>query len=154
FTMLLHSRSPWAWRLLFCRCSAVGIIDGRRSSIQITKFTRKPKKMPADAAVTLAGRDSENHASVAEGNQVLAEQTRLLHANAPLSQLVALINAAILAFVQWAETPHFTIGAWLVCMGTVSLTRLWQGYAFRRAQPAPDPIERWRNAFLLGAFAS
>ena len=61
--------------------------------------------MPADAAVTLTGRDTGNHAAAADGNQVLAEQTRLLHANAPLSQLVALINAAILAFVQWAQTP-------------------------------------------------
>ena len=110
--------------------------------------------MPADAAVTLTGRDSGNRASTAGGNQVLAEQTRLLHANAPLSQLVALINAAILAFVQWAQTPHFTIAAWLVCMGAVSLVRLWQAYAFRRALPALDAMQPWRNAFLLGAFAS
>ena len=110
--------------------------------------------MPADAAVTLAGRDSGNRAAGVGGNQILAEQTRLLHANAPLSQLVALINAAILAFVQWSQTPPLTLGAWLVCMGAVSLARLWQAYAFRRAQPALDAMQPWRNAFLLGAFAS
>src|SRR5262245_57117325 len=123
-------------------------------SIRITKIHTQPKTMPIDAAVTLAARDSGNLAAPANGNQVLAEQTRLLHANAPLSQLVALINAAILAFVQWAQTPHFTIGLWLVCMGAVSIARLWQAYTFRRAQPAPDAMQPWRSAFLLGAFAS
>src|SRR5262249_25135623 len=96
FTELLHSRPPWACRFLFCRCSVVGISDGEHPSIRITKIHTNAKKMAAEVAVTLAGRDSRKRASPASANQVRTEQTRLLHANAPLSQLVALINASIL----------------------------------------------------------
>ena len=45
----------------------------------------------------------------AAGDSVLIGQVRLLHDNALLSQLVALINSGILAYVLWPEVEHCRI---------------------------------------------
>ena len=102
----------------------------------------------------LSGRDAAELSARAGSGEVLAEQVRLLHDNVPLSQLVALINSGILAFVQWTQVQHITLALWLLCIGAVSLARLSQAYAFQRARPSDEAIGRWRNSFLLGALAS
>jgi diguanylate cyclase (GGDEF)-like protein len=113
-----------------------------------------PTGEAAAQGAPLAGRDTRELGAQAGNNEVGAEQVRLLHDNAPLSQLVALINSGILAFVQWSQVQHVTVALWLLCIGTVSLARLSQSYAFQRARPAGCAIGRWRNSFLLGALAS
>jgi PAS domain-containing protein len=49
---------------------------------------------------------------------------------------------------------HITLALWLLGIGVVSLARLSQSYAFRRARPEGATIGRWRNSFLVGALAS
>jgi diguanylate cyclase (GGDEF)-like protein len=83
-----------------------------------------------------------------------AEQVRLLHENALLSQLVALVNAAILAYVLWPEAGHGNVLAWLAAMVGVSLLRLAEARGFAQAAPAAAEVGRWRVRFLAGAFAS
>src|SRR5262245_22514195 len=68
---------------------------------------------------------------------ILIGQVRLLHDNALLSQLVALINSSILAYVLWPEVEHRRILGWLGCMLAVCLLRLGEAHAFTRA-PAPQ----------------
>jgi len=112
--------------------------------------------MPTGEATTAppAGRHTEQFFTQEDGDQILTEQVRLLYDNALLTQLVALINSAILAFVQWTQVEHVTVGAWLLGVATVSLARLSQAYGFQRAHPSHRTIASWRNAFLLGAAAS
>jgi diguanylate cyclase (GGDEF)-like protein len=113
-----------------------------------------PTQEVTATGVPLTERDTDQFRAQAGSNEVLAQQVRLLHDNAPLSQLVALINSGILAFVQWSQVRHITVAVWLLCVGAVSLARLSQSYAFQRARPAACAIGRWRNSFLLGALAS
>jgi diguanylate cyclase (GGDEF)-like protein len=82
------------------------------------------------------------------------EQVRLLHQNALLSQLVALVNAGILAYVLWPEADQRNLVAWLFCMVVVSVLRLGEAAAFAHTAPAASEMRSWRNWFLLGAFAS
>ena len=89
-----------------------------------------------------AEREREEFSAQTGSNEVLAEQVRLLPDNAPLSQLVALINSGILAFVQWSQVQHIAVAVWLLCIGAVSLARWSQAYAFRRARPADWSIGR------------
>jgi diguanylate cyclase (GGDEF)-like protein/PAS domain S-box-containing protein len=105
-------------------------------------------------AVSQATRDTEQLGAQGGDDEILAEQVRLLYDNALLTQLVAMLNSAILAFVQWSQVDHATVVAWLLGIATVSLARLSQAYAFRRARPSHRTIGSWRNAFLLGATAS
>ena len=105
-------------------------------------------------AVPPAGSDAEEFRAHGGGDEVLAKQVYLLYDNALLTQCVALINSAILAFVQWSQVEHVAVAVWLLCIGTVSLARLSQAFAFQRAQPAHSAIGSWRNSFLLGAAAS
>jgi diguanylate cyclase (GGDEF)-like protein/PAS domain S-box-containing protein len=85
---------------------------------------------------------------------ILLGQVRLLHDNALLSQLVALINSGILAYVLWPEVDHYRILGWLGCMIAVCLLRLREANAFARPESAQRDIAVWRNWFMLGAFAS
>jgi diguanylate cyclase (GGDEF)-like protein len=88
------------------------------------------------------------------GEPLEAEQVRLLHENALLSQLVALVNATILAYVLWPEADPRNVTAWLACMVAVSVLRLGEASAFARAAPSGSSMRSWRNWFLVGAFAS
>jgi hypothetical protein len=90
----------------------------------------------------------------AASDTVLIGQVRLLHDNALLSQLVALINSGILAYVLWPEVEHRRILGWLGCMVAVSLLRLGEARAFARARAPERQILVWRNRFVLGAFTS
>jgi diguanylate cyclase (GGDEF)-like protein len=90
----------------------------------------------------------------AADDPVLIGQVRLLHENALLSQLVALINSGILAYVLRPEVEQGRILAWLGCMVAVSLLRLGEARAFARAPSPERQILIWRNRFLLGAFIS
>ncbi len=92
--------------------------------------------------------------STAADDPVLIGQVRLLHENALLSQLVALINSSILAYVLWPEVEQGRVLAWLGCMVAVSLLRLGEARAFARAPSPERQILVWRNRFLLGAFTS
>jgi diguanylate cyclase (GGDEF)-like protein/PAS domain S-box-containing protein len=86
--------------------------------------------------------------------RVLAEQIRIVHEYARLSQLIALTNAGILAYVVWPVVEYGAIASWLACMTVVSLLRLAQSTAFARTRPEGDALASWRNRFLLGAAAS
>ena len=92
--------------------------------------------------------------SASHPQPVEAEQVRLLHENALLSQLVALVNAAILAYVLWPEVDPARIVPWLVCMVGVSALRLAEARAFALAAPIASDMRIWRNRFLVGAAAS
>lgn len=98
--------------------------------------------------------DTEQFQAQGDGDEILTEQVRLLYDNALLTQFIALINSAILAFVQWSQVEHVTVMAWLLCIGLVSLARFSQAHAFLRARPSHAEIGSWRHSFLLGATAS
>jgi len=86
---------------------------------------------------------------------LLAEQVRLLHENALLSQFIALINASILVYVLWSAVNPVLLVGWLGCMVVVSTLRLVQAYAYGHARSATHhSVHRWRNRFLLGAATS
>ena len=65
-------------------------------------------------AVSRATQDAEESRTQAGGDEVLAKQVYLLYDNALLTQCVALINSAILAFVQWSQVEHVAVTVWLV----------------------------------------
>jgi diguanylate cyclase (GGDEF)-like protein len=94
------------------------------------------------------------HLSPSVSRPLEAEQVRLLHENALLSQLVALLNAGILAYVLWPEVGQGRVLAWFVAMVGVSMMRLAEARAFTHVAPAQEQIGVWRNRFLAGAFAS
>jgi signal transduction histidine kinase/ActR/RegA family two-component response regulator len=90
----------------------------------------------------------------AVADSVLVEQVKLLYANLPVSQSVALVNGLVLAIVQFSviETPQLVI--WLACLTVVTLGRVGLGFVFARASAWAENILRWRAYFLAGAAAS
>lgn len=85
---------------------------------------------------------------------ILAEQVKLLYAHAPLSQVMVLLNAAVLGGVLWPVTSHLVLLAWLCAMATVSLVRLAMVRAYRRAAPPVPEAMRWGERFLAGTALS
>jgi signal transduction histidine kinase/CheY-like chemotaxis protein len=85
---------------------------------------------------------------------IQVEQVRLLHTNLPTSQLVALLNGAILAFVQSFVFAASRTALWLSVLLIVTLGRLLLRQLFLRAAPEAAREPRWRALFMAGAFAS
>lgn len=85
---------------------------------------------------------------------LLFEQVKLLYQALPLSTLAALINAAVLVFVEWDFTDHRPALLWLGGMAVVIVTRLLLVLFYRRNQPEVVDTPFWKGAFIAVSVAS
>jgi signal transduction histidine kinase len=86
--------------------------------------------------------------------QIEAEQTRLLYAQAPIAFVVSVVNATILAFFLRHTIPVSTLGAWWMMLIGVYFARLMLVLRYRQATPEATLARYWRTRFLIGAFAA
>lgn len=93
---------------------------------------------------------SHPHRSATQAT-VDAEQSRLLHGNAPIGAAVSIINGLIAAGVLWYALPRSLMVTWLVLNTTVALARLPMGWRYRYASPTESTRRRWRSGYVLGA---
>jgi signal transduction histidine kinase len=103
--------------------------------------------LPGDATEARFGRTG-----IAES--VLAEQVKLLYANLPVSQVVALVNGVVLAIVQSSVIEARQVLSWLACLAVATIGRGLLGFRFARSAASVENIARWRVYFLAGAAAS
>ncbi len=93
-------------------------------------------------------------ASTADGaRHILAEQVRLLYAQASGGCIVTLVNAALVVALLWDVVSHTLALAWFGLMAVISAGRYLLVYAYRRASDAAESTELWRGRFILGATA-
>jgi signal transduction histidine kinase/ActR/RegA family two-component response regulator len=85
---------------------------------------------------------------------VRLEQVKLAYANLPVSQIMVLLAALALAFVQWPAVGPLRVLGWLTCMCLITLIRILLGVIFSRSSPAVGDIGRWRNYLVASAVAS
>ncbi len=90
----------------------------------------------------------------APADSVHREQVRLLYKHLQTSQIVALLNGLILAFVQSFVMVASRATLWFGMLVIVTLGRLWLGHRFARAAPAGEAPSRWQSLFLTGAALS
>ncbi len=81
-----------------------------------------------------------------------AEQTRLLYANAPAGFVATVVNAVLLALIQWPVIAPPRLVAWLAAM--LALTALRAGLVWRFQRRAPLAIGRWGTLFGLGTLGA
>ena len=113
------------------------------------------------AAAHMDQRKKETSPSAAEAldsnaaaRSVRLEQVRLLYSHLPTSQLVELLNGAILAFVQTNAIAATQAAAWFAMLVVATLGRLLIAFLFARAEPSADQVPRWQHLFLAGATVS
>ncbi|HET9663409.1 MAG TPA: ATP-binding protein, partial [Burkholderiales bacterium] len=87
-------------------------------------------------------------------DSVAIEQVRLLYANLPVSQSVALVNGVVLALVQAMVIEARQVVIWLTCLILISLGRGMLGIQFARRSVSVKSLSRWRAYFLAGVVAS
>ena len=85
---------------------------------------------------------------------VRLEQVKLAYANLPVSQIMALLIASVLAFVLWPVVPPLRVLGWMSGMFVITLFRISLGALFSRSSPAAADIGRWRNYLVVTAVAS
>jgi signal transduction histidine kinase len=85
---------------------------------------------------------------------ILVEQVKLLYANLPVSQTVALANGAVLALVHITVIELRMVVGWFAFLVLVVLARGAIGLRFSRAPASGKDILWWRAYFLVGAAAS
>ena len=82
--------------------------------------------LPSDATEARFGRTG-----IAES--VLAEQVKLLYANLPVSQAVAMVNGVVLAIVQSSVIEAPQVLSWLACLVLTTICRGLLGFRFTRS---------------------
>jgi PAS domain S-box-containing protein len=83
--------------------------------------------------------------------RILAEQIRLLYANANVSSAVTLCVAAILSYLQWGVISHLIVVGWLTYMVVISSARLALANCYWRGILVPAKTGAWGTAFAMGA---
>ena len=86
--------------------------------------------------------------------QIEAEQTRLLYAQAPIAFVVSVFNATLLAFFLRRDVHVPTLMAWWVLLISVYLARLALVWRYRQATLRGTLTRRWRTWFLIGAVSA
>ena len=77
-------------------------------------------------------------------------KTALLYRNAGIAQLVTVINAALLGYVNLTlhAAPHAT-GIWLACMIAIAGGRYLMARRFQKAQPDAGASLRWQRHYIV-----
>jgi len=86
--------------------------------------------------------------------QIIAEQVRLLYAQAMPGFVVTLINAAIFTVVLWRVVDQALLTGWLVYMVCVTALRYLLTRRYARSPAGERNHPRWRRTFLAGAALS
>lgn len=107
---------------------------------------------PATVSPENAGAAEPTSPAVADAISV--EEVKLLYANLPLSQSVALVNGAVLAIVQFNVVEAGRITLWLACLVALMLVRRVAAQRFTRTAPSGEDIRQWRGYFFAGVAAS
>jgi hypothetical protein len=95
------------------------------------------------------GRQSEERLQ-----QIEAEQTRLLYAQAPIAFVVSVLNATLLAFFLRRDVHVPTLMAWWVVLISVYLARLALVWRYRQATLRGTLARQWRTWFLIGTVSA
>ncbi len=85
---------------------------------------------------------------------ILAARVALLYESLPLAFYAIMINAAILAAVQWPAVGSVKAATWFGLVLMVTLLRVWLYHAYRRSTSAVPSAHRWYDLFLLGVIFS
>ena len=86
--------------------------------------------------------------------RTVAEQVRLLYRNGPVSIIVHLINAAIVAALLWNPMPRGILLSWLAVVLVVAGLRLMLLLRYRQSHPSEIELRRWGLLFCLGLAAA
>jgi two-component sensor histidine kinase len=86
--------------------------------------------------------------------RILAEQVALAYGQGVASQVVGLLNVALVALVLWPVASHRVLLGWAALMTAISVARSVLTWSYRRATPAVTDAGVWRRRFVAGAFAT
>ncbi|MCP4596134.1 ATP-binding protein [Neptuniibacter sp.] len=85
-------------------------------------------------------------------NDIKQEQLHLLYKALPMSQTVAMVNAAVLVFFSWGLLPFSVITTWLSIWLLVTLIRLLDYKSYTRTSDNREV--NWEKRFIWGAGGS
>ena len=87
-------------------------------------------------------------------DSVRSEQTDLLYRAMPVSVVFSIINACIIAFIQWDVIDHTYITIWLTVAVLVYLARGLVAVVYFRCSDPEMNTEDWLLYFLVGTFTA
>jgi len=82
------------------------------------------------------------------------EQVKLLFSAIPLVTLATVVNAGVLAAVEWRAADHTILTIWIVSLLAVAMARYGMSLFYKRLQPDVAQTPRWERLFNIGAIAS
>jgi signal transduction histidine kinase/ActR/RegA family two-component response regulator len=118
----------------------------------VPPWKRKPVELTmAVSDVQMISGDADGPDGMLRDSQVHAEKVSLLYSHCLSSVCITLMNAILLALIQWDYVPNGTVVAWLTFMVLVSIYRMALGIAFRMKQPGAEEAAQWGRWYTLGS---
>src|SRR5262245_15923412 len=96
---------------------------------------------------TESGRRSDSSETT---KRIAADQMWLLYAQAPTTQVVTLLNAALVPVVFRGQVAQSVLLGWFGLMAAVTLTHVILIHQHYRAVPTANQLRRLRTRFLVG----
>jgi signal transduction histidine kinase/ActR/RegA family two-component response regulator len=121
-------------------------------AIDIARLLRRASR----AADATSGADeplasSSSPAIIDHQRQVRAAEVHLLYANADTGTVVSIVIASLLAYALRDSVPRVAVITWLLYMLLIPVARSVLVRRYRRASPSDHEIDRWNQAFVVGA---
>ncbi len=94
----------------------------------------------------LEGRNSVNHRDPAS---VLAERVNEVYLNEPLGLIASVVNASVLAYIQWRHVPDQAVMTWYGAVLLMVILRLGIRFHLNRQPVTPETAAVWSLRFKL-----
>lgn len=98
--------------------------------------------------------DGAAQSDVERGQDIYAEQVKLLYDQVPLGLVGTVFNAVLLAAIQWPVIAHPVVLTWLAYIVAITAARSVLVYRYRTAAPPPASASRWGLWGIAGAALS
>lgn len=98
-------------------------------------------------AVSLEGRHSR-------ALRVRAEQIATVYNHSPTTTIGSLVAGALLVVIMWGELDHRVLLGWFIALALHQAVRVYDFFAWRRAKPAAEQMERWGSRYWLATLSA
>ena len=97
---------------------------------------------------------SSRNSDLKHDDRLFHEKVNRLYSNQKLGHLATLVNALILAAVQWHKVNHHLLYAWFALAVTATLARIFLSWQFNRQASSSSRAGLWARLFLIGILFS
>lgn len=93
---------------------------------------------------------ADHETGIDERVNTYTQQVQMLFDSAPSAMIATVVNALVLAYIQWDLIPHHVTILWVASLYLITLIRLVHVYEYRARAISPEDAPDWGIWFTFG----